>query len=129
MLSFANEKFSHGLFVSPILDMKYLMSNLMQQADVTEKRLQQEQRITTSFGQSLSWEYWTFIVNHPIIQWKTPTSILYAKHDPMMSLAIVKNFSKKFHCDLHIIENTEHWFHTPEQIEELRRWITMAHPR
>ena len=129
MLSFANEKFSHGLFVSPILDMKYLMSNLMQQADVTEKRLQQEQRITTSFGQSLSWEYWTFIVNHPIIQWKTPTSILYAKHDPMISLAIVKNFSKKFHCDLHIIENADHWFHTPEQIEELRRWITMAHPR
>ena len=35
MLSFANEKFSHGLFVSPILDMKYLISNLMQQADVT----------------------------------------------------------------------------------------------
>ena len=127
MLSFAKETFSHALFVSPILDMKYLMSNLMQQAHVTEKRLQEEQRMTTSFGQSLSWEYWTFIVNHPIIQWETPTSILYAKHDPMMSLAIAKNFSKKFHCDLHLIENAEHWFHTPEQIMELRRWIMIVH--
>lgn len=123
MLSFFNEKFSHCLFVSPVLDMKHLISNMMCWANVTEERLKQEHIIPTSFGQSLSWEYWTFVLDNPIIKWETPTSILYAENDNMISLDIVKNFTQKFNCSLSIMKNGEHWFHTPQQIDYLSRWI------
>ena len=54
LLSFPHEKFKHGLFVSPVLDMKHLMTKLMLQAGVSEERLKRERSVPTSFGEALS---------------------------------------------------------------------------
>ena len=39
----------------------------------------------------------------------------------MQNEDIIKNFSNKFNCDLTILENGEHYFHTEEQLKFLQR--------
>ena len=124
--SFRNEKLSDCLFLSPILDMKYVISNIMRRAGVSEERLGQERMILTHVGQPLFWEYWSFVLNNPITQWETPSRILYAENDDMTPLKIVKNFAQQFGCTLSVMKNGEHWFHTPQQLDYLRSWITSA---
>lgn len=122
MLSFKDEQLDNCLFVSPILDMKRLISNMMNWANVSEARLKYERIIPTSFGQTLSWEYWEFALNHPITKWKVPTKILYGENDNLTELDVINQFTHRFHCDLSIMGNGEHWFHTEEQMNALRKW-------
>lgn len=123
MLTFTKEKFENCLFVSPLLDMKVLISNMMLGANVSEERLEKERIIPTQFGETLSWEYWMYVLKHPIVEWPSKTKILYAGNDHLMSRDVVDNFVSKFNCDLSVMDNGEHWFHTPEQIDFLCKWI------
>lgn len=124
MKSFENEQFERCLFVSPILDMNRVIDNMMKWASVTEKQLEEEKIIPTEFGQSLSWEYLQYARNNPIIRWESPTNILYADKDNMTELYVVNDFAERFKCKLTIMENGEHWFHTPVQLNFLNSWIT-----
>ncbi|WP_298043918.1 alpha/beta hydrolase [uncultured Campylobacter sp.] len=124
--SFRDEKFSDCLFVSPILDMKCVISNIMRRAGISQERLKQERMILTHVGQPLFWEYWSFVLNNPITKWETPSRILYAENDDMTPLYIAKNFTQQFDCTLSIMKNGEHWFHTPQQLDYLRKWIKSA---
>ncbi len=123
MLSFANEKLERCLFVSPILDMHRLIQNMMVWANVTEDQLEKEQIIPTSFGQTLSWEYLSYVKEHPITKWSFPTEILYADKDHLTEPEVVKDFTKRFGCRLTVMERGEHWFHTPEQFKFLNKWV------
>ena len=124
--SFRNEKLSDCFFVSPILDMKYVISNIMRQTGVSEELLKQERMILTPARQPFFWEYWSFVLNNPITKWETPSGILCAENDDMTPLCIVRNFAQKFDCDLSVMKNGEHWFHTPQQLDYLRKWIKSA---
>lgn len=123
MLCFGNEQFEKCLFVSPVLDMKQLISKMMIWADVTEEQLKSELIIPTSFGQTLSWEYWRYVIEHPILKWDTPTKILYGENDNLIDRNSIEQFSRKFHCRLSLVENGEHWFHTEKQLFILKNWI------
>ena len=112
-------------FISPIVDMEYLIKALMKQADVTEEELEEKETIRTANGEILSWEYLDFVRKHPII-WKTPTEILYGQNDMLTPYEIIRNFAQKHQAGLTVMENGEHWFHTEEQIRFLDDWI-IAH--
>ena len=123
MLSFKNEKLEKSLFVSPVLDMKSLIQKMMLWANVSQERLQHEQTISTSFGQTLSWKYWEYATKNEITQWKVPTKILYAGKDHLTDRNTVESFAKTYHCELTIWEPGEHWFHTRPQLDILYSWI------
>lgn len=123
MLSFLDISLKHCLFVSPILDMKQLINNRMKWANVTESQLQKEQLIPTTFGQTLSWEYLVYVKNHPILKWENTTSILYGQKDTLTEQFVVDDFVKRFCCRLTVMEEGEHWFHTPQQLKVLTKWI------
>lgn len=123
LLSFADEKFSQCLFVSPVLDMKRLISNMMRLENVSEERLEQELIIPTSLGQTLSWEYWRYVLDNPITKWDSPTRILYAEDDDLITRDTVDEFASGFNCDLTVVKDCEHWFHTPPQLQILREWV------
>jgi pimeloyl-ACP methyl ester carboxylesterase len=126
MLSFSNENIKSCLFVSPILDMQQLIYNMMLWAGVSEDRLRLEKTIPTSFGQTLSWEYLSYVKKHPIRKWGFPTGILYGDKDNLTEYSIVENFAKHFGCSLTVMENGEHWFHTPEQLRFLDKWTNSS---
>lgn len=121
MLSFGGESLEKSLFVSPILDMERLMRKMMRWAGVSLRQLEKERLIPTSFGQTLSWEYWEYILSHPISSWTS--EILYGGNDDMTEREEVERFARRFHCGLTVMEKGEHWFHTREEMDVMRSWL------
>ena len=122
MLAFQDEPLEKSLFVSPVLDMTALIRQMMGWAGVTEAELESKETIATDFGETLSWQYFQFAKAHPIERWSCPTAILYAGQDHLTPRQIVDGFVERFRCALTVMEDGEHWFHTPEQLAVLRRW-------
>lgn len=122
MQAFAEEKFEKALFVSPVLDMEKLIRNMMFWAEVDEKRLEQEGEIPIDFGETLSWRYLQYAREHPVTNWNTNTAILYAGTDNLTDRATVDELVRRFGYGLTVMEDGEHWFHTPEQLAALRNW-------
>ena len=111
-----------ALLVSPILDMERLILDMMGWANVTERELSEKGEIVTSFGQTLSWAYLCYVREHPIHDWHCPICILYAGQDNMTSRQTVEEFTRHHGAQLTIMDNGEHWFHTPEQRKVLQTW-------
>ena len=109
-------------FISPIVDMEKLITDMMAWANVTEDELKQQGVIRTEFGENLSWDYLCYVRDHPI-RWNCPTAILYGSRDNLTSYDTIKSFAEKHHADLTVMENGEHWFHTEEQMKFLDNWI------
>ena len=122
MLAFAGEPLERALFVSPIVDGERLIRDMMGWAGVTEALLCEKGEIPTDFGQTLSWPYLTWVRRHPLSGWQTPTRILYAGQDNLTARETVTAFVEAHGAALTIYEQGEHWFHTPEQLAELRHW-------
>ena len=109
-------------FISPIVDMEKLITDMMAWANVTEDELKQQGVIRTELGENLSWDYLCYVRDHPI-RWNCPTAILYGSRDNMTSYDTIKSFAEKHHADLTVMENGEHWFHTEEQMKFWDNWI------
>lgn len=122
MLAFSSESIEKALFVSPIVNMEQLILDMMGWAGVTEEELQVKGEIPTTFGQTLSWQYLCWVRQHPLSEWKIPTSMLYAGHDNLTSRQTVTAFAAAHKAELMIYEEGEHWFHTPAQLEFLKTW-------
>ena len=110
-------------FISPIVDMEKLITDMMAWANVTEEELKNKGVIHTDFGEDLSWEYLCYIRDHPF-QWDCPTAILYGSRDHLTAYQTIRAFAEKHHADLTVMENGEHWFHTEEQMRFLDEWIS-----
>ena len=122
MLSLADKPIEKSMFISPIVDMEKLILNMMAWSNVTEEELHKEKVIKASFGETLSWEYLSYVRNHPI-NWHTPTNILYAENDNLTSLETITDFAHKMGASLTVMNNGEHWFHTEEEMAFLDNWF------
>lgn len=122
MLALGDEVLCKALFVSPIVDMERLIADMMQWAGVTEPELQSKGEIATDFGQTLSWDYLMWERQHPIRNWSCPTAVLYTGQDNMTSRETAERFVTAHDAALTVMENGEHWFHTPEQLAVLQAW-------
>lgn len=109
-------------FISPIVDMKKLIGDMMLWANVTEAELKSKGVIRTDFGEDLSWEYLCYVREHPI-QWSAPTNILYGSKDNLTGLETVRAFAEQQNAALTVMANGEHWFYTDEQMRFLNDWI------
>ena len=122
MLSLTNKNIEKAFFISPIVDMEKLITDMMFLENITEKELYRKKEIKTSFGETLSWDYLTFVRKNPI-EWNIPTYILYGENDDLTSYETILNFTNKSKANLTIMKGGEHWFHTDEQMEFLNNWI------
>ena len=123
LAAYRDVAFARCLFVSPILDMERLIRNMMRWSNVSEERLRDEERIETSFGETLSWEYYEYVRNHPVTRWDSPTSILYGENDNLTERDVLDSFARKYRCRVTVMKDGEHYFHTPEQLRFLQDWI------
>ena len=110
-------------FISPVVNMEKLIGNMMMWAGVSEEELAEKLEIPTEFGETLSWNYLTYVRTHPIL-WHVPTHILYGEHDNLTSMKTISEFSEKIGAELTVMPNGEHWFHTEEQMRFLDGWIS-----
>lgn len=108
-------------FISPVVNMEKLITDMMAWAGVTEEELREKGEIPTSFGETLSWDYLCYAREHPI-RWNIPTHILYGEKDALTSYPTISAFAERIHADLTVMKDGEHWFHTPEQMQFLDNW-------
>jgi alpha-beta hydrolase superfamily lysophospholipase len=123
LLAYSHEPLKQCLFLSPVVDMERIIHNMMTWFNVSEDRLKAEKEIPTPIGQTLYWDYYCYVKEHPIAVWDKPTSILYGSEDTVCELDAVAAFAKRFRCDLQVMEQGEHYFHTKEQLEFFRQWL------
>ncbi len=98
--AFQSKKVDQALFVSPILDMKRFIELLPQRED----------------------DYYEWVVNNPIIRWDAPTYILRPKNDQIVDERVNQSFLSSHRCKVQVMDDGEHWFHTLQQLDVLRRW-------
>ena len=84
--------------------------------------LREQGVIPNEYGDDLSWEYLTYVREHPV-DWDVPTEILYGDQDNLTSLETMTGFAEKHHAGLTVMQDGEHWFHTEEQMRFLDEWI------
>lgn len=123
MLALSDKKIKKAMFISPIVDMEKLILNMMKMSNVSEEELYKEKELTTTFGETLSWDYLTYVRNNPI-EWNVSTDILYAENDFLTSLETMTNFANKTNSSLTIMKNGEHYFYTEEQMNFLDNWFS-----
>lgn len=122
MTSLADKNIEKAFFISPVVDMEKLITDMMLWANVTEDELQEKKEIQTSFGEILSWEYLCYVRDNPVT-WSAPTHILYAENDNLTSYSTISEFAERTGSTLTVMKNGEHWFHTEEQMAFLDNWI------
>lgn len=125
MSTLAEKKISQAMFISPIVDMEKLITDMMLWSNVTENELQSKKEIPTEFGETLSWEYLCYVRKHPI-EWSIPTCILYGGKDSLTSRETISKFADSIGADLTVMEDGEHWFHTDVQMKVLDNWISKS---
>lgn len=125
MNSLSDKPIEKAWFISPVGDMERLITDMMKWAGVSEDELREKGEIETDFGQTLSWEYLSYVRTHPI-SWDIPTEILCGSNDTLISHSAAMEFSQKISAPLTVMEGGEHWFHTDEQLSFLDRWISSS---
>lgn len=123
LMAFPDESLEQALLLSPVVDMKAIIDNLMLWSNTTESALKEKQEIATAFGQTLYWDYYCFVKEHPVTSWKCETHILYGKKDTMQTEETIRAFSRQFYCNLTVLDGAEHFFHTEQQLQEYETWL------
>ena len=123
MHSLSGKTIEKAYFISPIVDMEKLIGDMMTMAGVSEAQLIEKGRIETSFGETLSWEYLSWVRDHPVT-WTIPTAILCGDNDLLQPLQSIRDLADRIGAELTVMEGGEHWFHTKEQMAFLDSWIT-----
>ena len=125
MLACQKEKRVRRCFmISPVTDMAALLSSMMKAVNVSAERLQKEKEIATPFGQSLYWDYYEYVIKHPIKTWKIPTSILCGAKDEICGIDMIREFADRFKAETLILKNSWHYIHTPKEMTVYRRWLS-----
>lgn len=123
LLAYREENLGHAWFLSPVVDMKRIIENMMTWFKVTEEQLEKEQSIETPMGQNLYWDYYCYVREHPIREWNIQTDILFGEKDEMCERETIEDFVKRFGAELEIVAEAEHYFHTPKQLQALGNWL------
>ena len=110
------------LFQSPILDMEYLIKQMMLWFGISEAQLAREKEVYTPID-ILSWNYYQYVKAHPIKEWNVPTYILYGGKDNLQSLNVIQDFTDRFNCVLTVAENSEHPFMEEMDTQIVSQWL------
>lgn len=117
-----NYPFRRCLFQSPIVDMEYLIRQMMVWFQVSPERLEREGEVETPID-LLSWDYYQYVRAHPVTCWDIPTAILYGGKDKLQSRQVMKDFAQRFGCRLTISEFSEHPFMQPTDSLIVEDWM------
>ena len=123
MSALANAKIDTAYFISPIVNMEKLISDMLGWAGASEEELRQKGEIITEFGETLSWKYLEWVRQHPLT-WQVSTHILCGSNDNLQSVDTIRDFASQVGAEVTVMNGGEHWFHTVEQMDFLDNWIS-----
>lgn len=120
--TYADKPFESCLFLSPIVDMKWLVESMMSHSKVTPGLLREKQEIYNEVD-PLRWDYYCYIQEHPVQKWPFRTSILYGALDTFQPIEIISAFTKQHNCSLTVSPSSQHPFMEKDDFPLTDRWI------
>lgn len=123
LLAYAGEDIQRALFLSPVTDMERVIHNIMENCGVDEASFR-AMRTVPNPVETLYWDYYVYVKEHPITRWEVPTFILRGENDTLCEKAYAEIFADRFHCELTEQKGGEHWFHTDAQLAFFRAWVS-----
>lgn len=124
LLAYKDYDINKTMFLSPIVNMERIITNMMQSFNVSEERLELEHQIELPIGQTLDWDYYSFVKDNQIpYKWDSPINILYGKNDMMCEWSILSEFVTRYNATIKIDENGEHYYHTEKHMDTINQWM------
>lgn len=123
--AYRNYPFQKALFQSPIVDMEYLIGQMMLWFGISEERLEGEREIDTPID-VLSWRYYQYVKANPVSDWNIPTWVLYGGKDDLQSRQVMEEFCRRFDCRLTVAEESMHPFMEKKDIPIVENWLVNA---
>ena len=120
LIALKDKKINKAIFLSPIIDMHTLIKKMMGWANVTEEELKDKKIISTSFGTTFYWDYYSFTKDNIVNNWRVSTDIICGDKDDMQDHSLLINFTDKYDCNLYTLKDGEHYFHTKSQLDYYR---------
>ena len=117
-----DKPFEKALFQSPIADMGYLAGRMMRWSGVTPEQLMEKGEIDTPVD-PLRWDYYQYILAHPVKKWPISTAILYGGKDELQSPEVMEAFCQRFHCKLTVSPISEHPFMGKNDGKIVENWL------
>jgi pimeloyl-ACP methyl ester carboxylesterase len=121
MLAYRDRDIRQALFLSPVVDMRRIIENIMKAFGITAEQLELEKVIETPV-KKLDWDYYAYTLAHPVA-WGKPTALLYGGNDSLCEYETVKSFAEREDANITVMDGGEHWFHTPDQLMFYQRWL------
>ena len=103
--------------------MKHLIDKMMVWFDITLERLEKEKEIETPID-LMSWEYYRYVLSHPITEWNIPTHILFGGRDDLQSTEVMNDFAGRFSCNLTVSQDSLHPFIEKGDILVVHKWLS-----
>ena len=123
LVAYQNMKIERSIFISPLLDMELLISNMMKWSNVGLKRLKEEREIKTPMGETLSWDYLQYVKQNKISTWNNKIYIIIGDKDELTDLDTVNNFVEKFNCDIEYIKDGKHYLNLDNHQKIIQNWL------
>lgn len=123
LVAYHDVTFGRCLFASPILNMQRLIENMMRWFNVTPAMLQMQREIPTPIGETLSWDYYSYVMEHPVEVWSSPTAILYPELDKLSEPEVVEAFSQRFGAEVQSVAGSEHYMHSESELAIMAAWM------
>ena len=123
LVAYRDFRFGRCLFASPVLDMQRLIENMMRWFDVTPAKLEAQDEIPTPIGESLSWDYYRYVCDHPVDVWDNPTAILYPALDNLTEPEVVDAFAERFGAQVQRVPGSEHYMHSDAELAIMEEWM------
>ncbi len=120
--AYRDRHFHNCLFLSPIVNMEYLIRQMFSWFQITEELLREKGEIPTPID-TMSWPYYQYVKEHPVDWWTTPTHILYGAKDDLQNRESIHDFTDRFNCRLTVSENSEHPFMQEGDRAIVEAWI------
>lgn len=122
LLAYADEKIEEAFFLSPATDMERIIQNMMAACKVSEEELR-ERRVVETPMETLYWDDYVSVREHPIARWPHRTELLRGELDTLCERDAVEMFAARFGCGMEEQKGGEHWFHTESQLAYFRDWL------
>lgn len=122
LLAYAGEEMEKAFFLSPVTDMERVIRNIMRACNVSEEELRERQVVENPI-ETLYWEYYMYVKEHPIEKWPHRTEILRGETDTLCEKEVMEAFAARFGCGLEEQPGGEHWFHTDGELAYFRDWL------
>lgn len=120
--AYSGYSFKRCLFQSPILDMEYLIRQMFLWFGISEERLAREKEIDTPID-LMSWDYFQYVLAHPVSRWNSPVSILYGGKDNLQPLAAIQDFAGRFAGEITLAPDSEHAFMGEGDAQIVEQWL------